>query len=99
MPYVLKMWHHAPLVAHHRLKLDPADPAKTDVRYCLYDRPWRKHVYTQAWVRKLIEDYGIPEQLAAVVGKARPEGERAVARETVARRHRPACGACDRQRP
>lgn len=72
VPYVFNMWHHTRLVAHHRLKPDPGDPAKTDVRYCLYDRPWRKHVYTQAWVQKLIEDYGTPEQLAAVVGKAPP---------------------------
>jgi hypothetical protein len=70
VPYVFQMWHHTRLVAHHRLKPDPADPARTDVRYCLYDRPWRKHVYTQAWVRNIVADYGTPDQLAAVVGKA-----------------------------
>lgn len=33
-----------------------ADPSETDARYCVYDRAYEGHLYTDAYIKKLIKD-------------------------------------------
>lgn len=69
LPYDFTQHHHNRLVQHHHLKNDPKDPVKTNIAYCLWHRQFKRHVYTQAWVKKILKDYATADRLAAVVGK------------------------------
>ncbi len=69
-PFEFGMWYHTQLVKHFQVK--PAKgqpPTVSDRRYCLYDMPWKKYVYTQAWVRKCSEVMATRESYKAVFGR------------------------------
>lgn len=69
-PFVFRMHEHTQLVKHFKVKPGPGDPPEqTDPRYCIYDKPWGKYVYTQAWVQKCVEETSTRERFKAAVGK------------------------------
>ena len=64
------MYEFTEMVRRAKIKpLTGEAPDQTDVRYCIYDKPWGKYVYTQAWVNKCIEDVSSRERFKAAVGK------------------------------
>ncbi|MDQ3691412.1 MAG: DUF3644 domain-containing protein [Chloroflexota bacterium] len=46
------MWHHFTA----RPQAGSSNPAETDARYCVYDEPVKTHLYTEAWVRKVLRE-------------------------------------------
>jgi hypothetical protein len=57
----------------NRLKVRPtgraADPYQTDMRYCVYDEPFRTYLYTQAWVKRIVNEIGTVEKYRAFFGR------------------------------
>jgi len=49
------MHHHVLAWRHHEVRptSNAADPARTDSRYCFYDRAHNDYLYSSAWVAKL----------------------------------------------
>ena len=49
------MHHHVLAWRYHgiRPRRDASDPARTEAKYCVYDRAHRDYLYTDAWVSKL----------------------------------------------
>lgn len=69
-PFIINMWHFTELCKRHKVKPAKGDPPeKTDPRYCLYDKPWKKYVYTQAFVRLAIEDVTTRDRFVEAFGK------------------------------
>lgn len=69
-PFEIKMWNHNELVKRFKVKPMKGEPAaNTERRYCLYDKPWKKYVYTQAWVKKCAEVVATREAYQAAFGK------------------------------
>jgi hypothetical protein len=67
--------HHIRAWKFHRVR--PADgaedPTQTDVRYCVYDRPHKDYLYTEAWVRKLSKDLSeASEKFPEIAGRIVP---------------------------
>jgi len=52
------MSHHVLAWRYYRARppSNAGDPARTDTRYCVYDRAHRDYLYTGAWVAKLKEE-------------------------------------------
>jgi hypothetical protein len=71
LPFRLNMYQFTELWKHLNVRPPAGDPhpERTDPRYCLWDAPWRKHVYTKAWVRKCIDHIGTPEKFQAFFGR------------------------------
>jgi len=71
LPFRLNMRQFTLLWKHFKVRPPSGDPhpERTDPRYCLWDRPWRKHVYTKAWVRKCIDEIGTAEKFQALLGR------------------------------
>ncbi len=69
-PFEFRMWEFTQLVKHHKIKPSKGQaPEKTDRRFCLYDKPWKKYLYTQAFVKRCIEDVSTRERFKATVGR------------------------------
>lgn len=70
-PFQLNMWHFTELVRHHKIKppKDSSHPERTNHQYCMYDKPWKKYVYTQAFVRLAIQDVSTKERFKAIFAK------------------------------
>jgi hypothetical protein len=69
-PFRLNMWHFTELCKLHGVKPKKGQPpVRTDRRYCIYDKPWKKYVYTQAFVRVCIDDVSTREKFRAAFGK------------------------------
>ncbi len=48
---------------------DAAKPHDTDPRYCLYDEAVGVYVYTEAWVRRIVNEIGTVEKFRAFFGQ------------------------------
>jgi hypothetical protein len=44
------------------------EPERTDPRYCLYDKPFKRYVFTAAFVRRCAEEVGTREKWKAFFG-------------------------------
>lgn len=70
LPFEFNMWHFTQLVRHLGVKPKANDPPeKTDPRYCLYDKPWKKYVYTRAFVRRCVDTINTRDKFRQVFGK------------------------------
>lgn len=79
IPWVFNTSHHTKCWKYFAVRPEAtaSDPTRTDQRYCLYDRPHGDHLYTAAWVEKLVRDLGEASQFEAITGIA-PVARRAV---------------------
>jgi Domain of unknown function (DUF3644) len=70
-PFRLNMWHFTELVRHHKVKPPKgcSHPEQTNRMYCMYDKPWKKYVYTQAFVYLAIKDVAAEETFRQIFGK------------------------------
>jgi hypothetical protein len=70
IPFRVSMHTHTKAWKHFGLR--PAKgarhPETTKSIYCVYDKPHRDYLYTQAWVRKLKKELATAEGYARVVG-------------------------------
>ncbi|MEZ4554208.1 MAG: DUF3644 domain-containing protein [Dehalococcoidia bacterium] len=64
--------HHAKAWKHFSVRPAHADahPERTDARYCVYSRAFKRYVYTEAWVQKLIRELADSETFTLVTGRA-----------------------------
>ena len=67
-----RMWKRYQL---HPPKWAPPDGGETISEYCLSNEPTRQYVYTDAWVKKIIEDIGTVEKFEAVFGYPPQKGK------------------------
>ena len=70
-PFVFGMFQFTEMVKQNGIRppKGSATPEKTDPRYCVYDKPWKKYVYTQAWVQKCIEETSTRERFRAALAR------------------------------
>lgn len=72
IPFEFKVHHFVTLYKHHgsiRPKRGSDTPEATDPRYCLYDKPFKRYVYTAAYVKKCAEDVNTREKYRAIFDK------------------------------
>lgn len=70
LPYVFGVHHFTHMWKHHHGTVRPPKnsetPEATDPRYCLYDKPFGRYVFTQAYVLRIAEEIGTREKWQAV---------------------------------
>lgn len=62
--------HHTPAWKHFKVRPEAGavEPARTDEKYCVYDRAHKDYVYTRPWIDKLIRELNTTEGFRAVTG-------------------------------
>lgn len=70
IPWVFHPAHHTKCWRYFAVRplATAADRTKTDQRYCVYDRPHGDHLYTAAWVEKLVRELTDTGRFEEVVG-------------------------------
>jgi len=61
----VRAWQHFQI----RPRGGSTDSAKTDARYCMYDKPHGDYLYTKAWVKKLTDELSDPSRFRAITGQ------------------------------
>jgi hypothetical protein len=63
--------HHIAAWRYYEVRPDKHTPRPvlTDDRYCIWDEPHKDYLYTDAWVKKLINDLADPQRFEKVTVK------------------------------
>ncbi len=77
VPFEFNMVHHTRAWQYFKIRPQGGDarPEKTDQKYCHYDEPHGDYLYTEAWVKKIIEALKDERGFTKVVGLAPKRAE------------------------
>ncbi|MFD0261773.1 DUF3644 domain-containing protein [Kitasatospora indigofera] len=75
VPFAFKLHHHTAMWQRFKVRPRKCDPKPhaTDARYCVYNEAFDQFVYTDAWVKKIVNTIGTVDKYRAVFGSD-PEG-------------------------
>lgn len=72
IPWRFRQYEHTQCWKHFSVRppAQTSDPGNCHSQYCQWDTAFRRYVYTELWVEKLVEELTDPEHFQQIVGKA-----------------------------
>ena len=72
IPWQFDFYEHTRCWKHFdvRPETSAGDPSKTDDQFCIWDPTFKRHVFTNGWVQKLIQELKDPVRFQEIVGRS-----------------------------
>jgi hypothetical protein len=70
LPYDFTQYHHTQAWKYFKVrpKSGAENPGKTDDKYCVYDKPHKDYLYTDAWIKRLASELSEVDSFRTITG-------------------------------